>query len=44
VFKSRKHRDRVNARVMAELEGDPGDMPFDVKRMSYGGFEVIVQR
>ena len=46
VFKSRAHRDRVNAKVMkdpriANMMG-PKDMPFDVKRMAYGGFEVIV--
>lgn len=46
VYKSRAHRDRVNARVMKdprlkEMMG-PKDMPFDVKRMAYGGFEVIV--
>ena len=45
-FKSRKHRDSVNAKVMKDprlgkmMEGKA--MPFDVKRMSYGGFEVLV--
>ena len=44
VFKSRKHRDQVNARVMKEMEktGEPKDMPFDMKRMVYGGFKVLV--
>ena len=44
VFKSRVHRDRVNAKVMKEMEkmGEPKDMPFDVKRMVYGGFKVLV--
>ena len=44
VFKSRAHRDRVNARVMKEMEGAgmPPDMPFDMKRMTYGGFTQIV--
>jgi len=44
VFKSRAHRDRVNAKVMKEMEkmGEPKDMPFDVKRMVYGGFKVLV--
>ena len=44
VFKSRAHRDRVNARVMKEMAkmGGPPDMPFDVKRMVYGGFKVLV--
>jgi uncharacterized protein YbaA (DUF1428 family) len=46
VFKSRAHRDQVNARVMKDprLAGmmDSKAMPFDVKRMVYGGFRVIV--
>ena len=46
VFKSRAHRDRVNARVMkdprlAKMMNQP--MPFDVKRMLYGGFKTIVE-
>ena len=43
VYKSRAHRDRVNAKVMKDkrLEMDK-EMPFDMKRMSYGGFEMIV--
>jgi uncharacterized protein YbaA (DUF1428 family) len=46
VFKSRAHRDRVNAKVMKDPRiqnmCDPKDMPFDVKRMAYGGFKVLV--
>jgi uncharacterized protein YbaA (DUF1428 family) len=45
VFKSRAHRDRVNAKVMKEMDKmgfDPKDMPFDIKRMVYGGFKVLV--
>ena len=44
VYKSRAHRDRVNKKVMKDprLDMDPKAMPFDVKRMVYGGFEVIV--
>lgn len=47
VFKSRAHRDRVNAKVMADpLMNDPKykdkPMPFDMKRMAYGGFKVLV--
>lgn len=47
VYKSRTHRDRVNARVMkdprlAKMMEDPKSMPFDVKRMAYGGFKVVV--
>src|SRR3546814_13550566 len=46
-FKSRAHRDRVNKKVMAdprirEMCGDTKDMPFDMTRMGYGGFRVIV--
>jgi uncharacterized protein YbaA (DUF1428 family) len=44
VFKSRAHRDRVNAKVMKALAnmGAPKDMPFEMKRMVYGGFKVLV--
>ena len=46
VFKSRAHRDRVNAKVMKDPRlasmMDPKKMPFDVKRMVYGGFKVLV--
>ena len=43
-YKSRAHRDEVNKKVMDEMEGDCGDveMPFDMKRMAWGGFEVMV--
>lgn len=47
VYKSRAHRDKVNAAVMKDprLDGmcDPKDMPFDVDRMLYGGFKTIVE-
>jgi uncharacterized protein YbaA (DUF1428 family) len=46
VFKSRAHRDRVNAKVIKEMEamgGMPKEMPFDMKRMVYGGFKTIVE-
>lgn len=46
VFKSRKHRDSVNAKVMKDPRiakmCDPKKMPFDVKRMVYGGFKIAV--
>ncbi len=48
VYKSRKHRDQVNAKVHKTFEkkygGDCSNqpMPFDMKRMAYGGFETIV--
>lgn len=43
VFKSRAHRDRVNAKVMKEMGTPPMEMPFDMKRMAYGGFKTIVE-
>jgi uncharacterized protein YbaA (DUF1428 family) len=47
VYKSRAHRDKVNAKIMKDprLGGmcDPKDMPFDCKRMLYGGFKTIVE-
>jgi uncharacterized protein YbaA (DUF1428 family) len=45
VFKSRSHRDAVNKKVMAHFEKKytkDTPMPFDMKRMAYGGFKVIV--
>lgn len=45
-YKSRAHRDRVNAKVMKDPRManmmDPKSMPFDGKRMVYGGFKVLV--
>lgn len=45
IFKSKAHRDEVNAKVMAEMNEKMKDkndmkMPFDMKRMAYGGFQV----
>lgn len=46
-YKSRKHRDSVNAKVMKDPRlanmMDPKAMPFDAKRMIYGGFETLVK-
>ena len=46
VYKSKADRKRVLKKVMADKRlanmMDPNDMPFDMKRMSYGGFKVIV--
>lgn len=46
VFKSRAHRDSVNAKVMQEMmndsKNDNREMPFDMKRMAYGGFKTLV--
>jgi uncharacterized protein YbaA (DUF1428 family) len=44
-FKSRAHRDRVNAKAMSDprlSDMDPDSMPGDMSRMVYGGFDVIV--
>jgi uncharacterized protein YbaA (DUF1428 family) len=47
VYKSKAHRDKVNAKVMkdprmnAMMEGKK--MPFDLKRMSFGGFKIFVE-
>jgi uncharacterized protein YbaA (DUF1428 family) len=47
VFKSRAHRDRVNAQVMKDPRlanmMDPKALPFDGKRMFWGGFKVLVE-
>ena len=48
VFNSKEHRDEVNKKVMDEMSEsfkDQGDfeMPADMKRMAYGGFEVAVE-
>lgn len=45
VYKSRAHRDRVNAKVMKDprlANMDPKSMPVDMKRMVWGGFKVLV--
>jgi uncharacterized protein YbaA (DUF1428 family) len=47
VFKSKKHRDEVNTKVMAEMSESemefPDPMPADMTRMAYGGFTVEVE-
>ncbi len=46
VYKSRAHRDRVNAKAMKDPRladmMDPKALPFDGKRMFYGGFKVMI--
>lgn len=46
VYKSRRHRDRVNAKVMKDKRlapmMDPKALPFDGRRMMWGGFRVMV--
>ena len=48
VYQSRAHRDRVNAKVMKDPRlasmMDPKALPFDGKRMIYGGFKTFVER
>jgi uncharacterized protein YbaA (DUF1428 family) len=47
VYRSRAHRDRVNAKILQDpriarmMEKTP--VPFDVERMAYGGFKVLVE-
>lgn len=48
VFESKEHRDEVNAKVMAEMdetysEETDFEMPNDMQKMAYGGFEVVVE-
>jgi uncharacterized protein YbaA (DUF1428 family) len=48
VFNSKEHRDEVNKKVMDEMsesykEQTDFSMPFDMKRMAYGGFVVAVE-
>jgi uncharacterized protein YbaA (DUF1428 family) len=45
VYESREQRDAVNAKVMADprLKSEMSNMPFDGKRMIYGGFETFLQ-
>lgn len=47
MYKNKKHRDAVNKKVHAEMDKlypdpDMKDMPFDMQRMSVGGFETVV--
>ena len=45
IFKSKEHRDEVNKKVMSEMDESMRgvEIPFDMKRISYGGFEVEVE-
>lgn len=49
IYKSKAARDKANKNMMKEMEkemkktGKKMEMPFDMKRMSYGGFKVIVE-
>lgn len=46
-YKSKAHRDQVNAKVMKEMDKKAEkykdiQMPFDMKKMAFGGFKVVV--
>jgi uncharacterized protein YbaA (DUF1428 family) len=48
VFESKEHRDEVNKKVMDEMSENYKDakdfiMPFEIQRVAYGGFEVVVE-
>lgn len=46
LYRDKAHRDKVNAKVMADPRMDPSqfpDMPFDCNRMAYGGFTSLVE-
>ena len=46
LYKSRAHRDRVNKKVMSDpnMGQAPEPMPFNMKKMAFGGFKTIVQK
>ena len=47
VYKNKAHRNAVNKNVMAEMKDNPmpmpKTMPFDMKRMVYGGFKTLIE-
>jgi uncharacterized protein YbaA (DUF1428 family) len=45
VYRSKAHRDAVNKKVIDEMSAkeQPPTLPFDMKRMAFGGFKTIVQ-
>lgn len=48
-YRSRKHRDQVNAKVIAYMdkkyaEKQMTSMPFDMERMAFAGFDVLVDK
>jgi uncharacterized protein YbaA (DUF1428 family) len=45
IYESREQRDAINAKVMADprLKADMSEMPFDGKRMIYGGFKTFLE-
>jgi uncharacterized protein YbaA (DUF1428 family) len=46
VYRNRKHRDEVMKKVMADprLKMDPARIPFDGKRMFWGGFKTFIDK
>jgi len=49
VYKNKAHRNKVNAKVMKDPSMSSEHwkdkpMPFDMKRMAYGGFKVMVEK
>jgi len=43
VYRSKAHRDAVNKKVMASMPSMPKEMPFDMKRIAFGGFRTLVE-
>lgn len=45
-YESREKRDEINAKVMKDprMDQDPASMPFDGKRLIYGGFQSFIER
>ena len=47
VYRSRAQRDRINAKIIKDPRlvamMDPKNHPFDMKRMAYGGFKIVVR-
>ncbi len=45
IYKSRAHRDAVNKKVMMQMQKEkpPKKMPFDFKKMAFGGFKTLVE-
>jgi uncharacterized protein YbaA (DUF1428 family) len=47
IYKNKEHRNAVNKKVMAEMKTQPmpmpKSMPFNVKRMAFGGFKTLIQ-
>jgi len=44
IYRSKAHRDSVNKKVMKQMMGQPmPEMPFELKRMAFGGFKTLVE-